>query len=186
MWLPLTGIALGSYHGFHMPGLLEFIQVGPFFEEASKPPLLQPLSTMSFPQDSKHDASLSEAEKQGQEHGVLQSSLTSMSHANLKLNSRPRGDRSARLRRPQYRQGCRHCRCPRYVSPLFFPRSIYGLHSDSEDDSPYPEVRSAVANTDDPDIPVSTLRSWVLGLVWAIIIPVRWPGICFKHSFSFL
>ncbi|KAF8966107.1 OPT oligopeptide transporter [Flammula alnicola] len=40
-----------------------------------------------------------------------------------------------------------------------------------EDDSPYPEVRSAVANTDDPDIPVSTLRSWVLGLIWAIIIP---------------
>ncbi|KAF8994641.1 oligopeptide transporter [Cyathus striatus] len=40
-----------------------------------------------------------------------------------------------------------------------------------EDDSPYPEVRSAVANTDDPSIPVSTLRSWVLGLMWAIIIP---------------
>ncbi|KDR72867.1 hypothetical protein GALMADRAFT_228557 [Galerina marginata CBS 339.88] len=40
-----------------------------------------------------------------------------------------------------------------------------------EDDSPYPEVRSAVANTDDPDIPVNTLRAWVLGLIWAIIIP---------------
>ena len=40
-----------------------------------------------------------------------------------------------------------------------------------EDDSPYPEVRSAVANTDDPEIPVSTLRSWVLGLIWAIIVP---------------
>ncbi|KAF8885196.1 OPT oligopeptide transporter [Infundibulicybe gibba] len=40
-----------------------------------------------------------------------------------------------------------------------------------EDDSPYPEVRSAVANTDDPDIPSSTLRSWTLGLIWAIIIP---------------
>ncbi|KAF5319702.1 hypothetical protein D9619_008668 [Psilocybe cf. subviscida] len=40
-----------------------------------------------------------------------------------------------------------------------------------EDDSPYPEVRSAVANTDDPEIPASTLRSWVLGLIWAIIIP---------------
>ncbi|KAF5319633.1 hypothetical protein D9619_008684 [Psilocybe cf. subviscida] len=40
-----------------------------------------------------------------------------------------------------------------------------------EDDSPYPEVRSAVANTDNPDIPVSTLRSWVLGLIWAILIP---------------
>ncbi|KAG9225680.1 hypothetical protein CCMSSC00406_0007537 [Pleurotus cornucopiae] len=40
-----------------------------------------------------------------------------------------------------------------------------------EDDSPYPEVRSAVANTDDPDIPVSTLRSWTLGIIWAILIP---------------
>ncbi|KAJ7469724.1 oligopeptide transporter [Mycena latifolia] len=40
-----------------------------------------------------------------------------------------------------------------------------------EDDSPYPEVRSAVANTDDPSIPVSTLRAWTLGLIWAIIIP---------------
>ncbi|KAH6903907.1 OPT oligopeptide transporter [Coprinopsis sp. MPI-PUGE-AT-0042] len=39
-----------------------------------------------------------------------------------------------------------------------------------EDDSPYPEVRSAVANTDDPDIPVSTIRSWTLGIIWAIII----------------
>jgi len=41
-----------------------------------------------------------------------------------------------------------------------------------EDDSPYPEVRSAVANTDDPDIPCSTFRAWTLGLIWAILIPV--------------
>ncbi|CCO31525.1 oligopeptide transporter [Rhizoctonia solani AG-1 IB] len=27
-----------------------------------------------------------------------------------------------------------------------------------EEDSPYPEVRSAVANTDDPDMPCNTLR----------------------------
>ncbi|CAE6458373.1 unnamed protein product, partial [Rhizoctonia solani] len=40
-----------------------------------------------------------------------------------------------------------------------------------EDDSPYPEVRSAVANTDDPDMPCSTLRAWILGLVWAIVLP---------------
>jgi hypothetical protein len=33
-----------------------------------------------------------------------------------------------------------------------------------EDDSPYPEVRSAVANTDDPSIPASSLRAWVLGM----------------------
>jgi hypothetical protein len=40
-----------------------------------------------------------------------------------------------------------------------------------EDESPYPEVRSAVANTDDPYMPAGTLRAWLLGLVWAIIIP---------------
>ncbi|KAG1824546.1 OPT oligopeptide transporter [Suillus subaureus] len=40
-----------------------------------------------------------------------------------------------------------------------------------EDDSPYPEVRSAVSNTDDMSIPVSTLRSWVMGFFWVIIIP---------------
>ena len=40
-----------------------------------------------------------------------------------------------------------------------------------EDESPYPEVRSAVANTDDPTMPSSTFRAWVVGLVWAVIIP---------------
>jgi hypothetical protein len=46
------------------------------------------------------------------------------------------------------------------------------MHSSiTEDDSPYPEVRSAVANFDDPDMPVATLRAWVIGLFWAIIIP---------------
>jgi OPT family small oligopeptide transporter len=40
-----------------------------------------------------------------------------------------------------------------------------------EDESPYPEVRSAVANTDDPTMPSSTFRAWVMGLMWAILIP---------------
>ncbi|TFK61872.1 small oligopeptide transporter, partial [Pluteus cervinus] len=40
-----------------------------------------------------------------------------------------------------------------------------------EDDSPYPEVRSAVANFDDQTMPASTLRAWVLGIFWAIVIP---------------
>ncbi|EMD30354.1 hypothetical protein CERSUDRAFT_28061, partial [Gelatoporia subvermispora B] len=35
----------------------------------------------------------------------------------------------------------------------------------------YPEVRSAVANYDDPSMPVSTLRAWVLGLLWAVLLP---------------
>jgi hypothetical protein len=39
-----------------------------------------------------------------------------------------------------------------------------------EDESPYPEVRSAVSNTDDPTMPVSTLRAWVLGIIWAAIL----------------
>ena len=41
----------------------------------------------------------------------------------------------------------------------------------TEDDSPYPEVRSAVANYDDPSMPVNTLRAWLLGIIWAMIIP---------------
>ncbi|EKM56748.1 uncharacterized protein PHACADRAFT_254040 [Phanerochaete carnosa HHB-10118-sp] len=40
-----------------------------------------------------------------------------------------------------------------------------------EDDSPYPEVRSAVANTDDIDMPCATFRAWFVGMIWAILIP---------------
>jgi OPT oligopeptide transporter protein len=39
-----------------------------------------------------------------------------------------------------------------------------------EDESPYPEVRSAVANTDDPTMPSSTIRAWVVGLIWTVLI----------------
>ena len=76
-------------------------------------------------------------------------------------------------------------------------------------ESPYPEVRSAVANFDDPDMPgesvglsslhqthsssdaVNTLRAWVIGLFWAIVLSgvnqlffFRYPtvtvgGVCF-------
>jgi len=65
-----------------------------------------------------------------------------------------------------------------------------------EDESPYPEVRSAVANTDDPTMPSSTLRAWVVGLIWAVLIPgvnqfffFRYPSItissvCGNISFS--
>jgi hypothetical protein len=40
-----------------------------------------------------------------------------------------------------------------------------------EDESPYPEVRAAVSNTDDMEMPVDTFRAWTIGLFWAIIIP---------------
>lgn len=32
-------------------------------------------------------------------------------------------------------------------------------------------MRSAVANFDDPDMPASTVRAWVLGVLWAILLP---------------
>ncbi|KAJ7366408.1 small oligopeptide transporter, partial [Mycena albidolilacea] len=51
-----------------------------------------------------------------------------------------------------------------FDDPNLDERFIIGL----EDDSPYPEIRSAVANTDDPDMAVNTFRAWVLGLVCAI------------------
>ncbi|KAI0044883.1 oligopeptide transporter [Auriscalpium vulgare] len=40
-----------------------------------------------------------------------------------------------------------------------------------EDESPYPEVRAAVSNTDDMLMPASTIRAWTIGLLWSIIIP---------------
>lgn len=43
--------------------------------------------------------------------------------------------------------------------------------SEWEDESPYPEVRSAVSNTDDMEMPVDTFRAWTIGLFWAIVIP---------------
>lgn len=54
---------------------------------------------------------------------------------------------------------------PPYRSPL--PLHIIF----TENDSPYPEVRSAVANADDPSMPSGTLRAWFLGILMAIIIP---------------
>lgn len=40
-----------------------------------------------------------------------------------------------------------------------------------EDESPYPEVRAAVSNTDDMEMPVDTFRVWTIGLFWAVFIP---------------
>ena len=33
-----------------------------------------------------------------------------------------------------------------------------------EEDSPYKEVRASVSNIDDPDMPVLTIRMWLVGL----------------------
>ncbi|KAG9026338.1 hypothetical protein FRB95_008983 [Tulasnella sp. JGI-2019a] len=39
-----------------------------------------------------------------------------------------------------------------------------------ENDSPYPEVRAAVANTDDPTMPTNTFRMWLLGIIFCVFI----------------
>ncbi|KAF8262781.1 OPT-domain-containing protein [Lactarius quietus] len=53
-------------------------------------------------------------------------------------------------------------------------------------DSPYPEVRSAVANTDDPTIVVSTFRVWFIGLIFALIVPSFNTIFSFRSPFVFI
>lgn len=53
---------------------------------------------------------------------------------------------------------------------IFNSLTLFHLLISSEDDSPYPEVRSAVANFDDPEMPASTIRAWIFGITWAILL----------------
>ena len=43
--------------------------------------------------------------------------------------------------------------------------------SNTLDDSPYLEVRAAVSNVDDPDMPANTFRAWFLGLIAVVVVP---------------
>ncbi|KAG8911432.1 hypothetical protein FRC00_006510, partial [Tulasnella sp. 408] len=52
-----------------------------------------------------------------------------------------------------------------------------------EEDSPYPEVRASVANTDDPDMPTLTFRMWFIGITMCLLraclnlfFDLRWPS----------
>ncbi|KAG9042760.1 hypothetical protein FS837_010406 [Tulasnella sp. UAMH 9824] len=52
-----------------------------------------------------------------------------------------------------------------------------------EEDSPYPEVRASVANTDDPDMPTLTFRMWLIGITLCVLraclnlfFDLRWPS----------
>ncbi|KAJ3850823.1 small oligopeptide transporter [Lentinula lateritia] len=75
-----------------------------------------------------------------------------------------------------------------------FDAGILGLTILSvEEDSPYAEVRSAVANFDDPDMPVSTIRAWVLGIIWTVllaginqVIVYRFPSILITNFVALL
>ncbi|KAJ7139039.1 small oligopeptide transporter, partial [Mycena epipterygia] len=70
------------------------------------------------------------------------------------------------------------------VYAAFDPNIIDNASEIDQEDSPYPEVRSAVANFDDPEMPASTIRSWTLGILFSIVIPgmnqffhLRYPSV---------
>ncbi|KAJ3875264.1 small oligopeptide transporter [Lentinula edodes] len=77
-------------------------------------------------------------------------------------------------------------------SDLFDPNFDFDAGT-LEEDSPYAEVRSAVANFDDPDMPVSTIRAWVLGIIWTVllaginqVIVYRFPSILITNFVALL
>ena len=58
-----------------------------------------------------------------------------------------------------------------------------GMAGEEEEDSPYPEVRASVSNLDDPEMPVLTIRMWILALTLCVIASgantffnFRYPG----------
>lgn len=44
-------------------------------------------------------------------------------------------------------------------------RMEFDFDAIDEEDSPYPEVRAAVSNIDDPEMPTLTIRMWIVGLL---------------------
>jgi hypothetical protein len=47
--------------------------------------------------------------------------------------------------------------------------AYYATSSYDDEDSPYPEVRASVSNIDDPDMPTTTVRMWVIGLFLTMV-----------------
>lgn len=54
-----------------------------------------------------------------------------------------------------------------YIEPRKIDEGVNGEYSEliPEDDSPYPEVRASVPNSDDPTIPHNTVRMWTIGML---------------------
>jgi OPT oligopeptide transporter protein len=46
---------------------------------------------------------------------------------------------------------------------------LSGRRGAAAEDSPYPEVRAAVKNTDDEDLPCNTVRAWSIGLILVVL-----------------
>ncbi|KAG6330904.1 hypothetical protein ID866_8185 [Astraeus odoratus] len=81
-------------------------------------------------------------------------------------------DKEAQERPPSLSSDSRlSSRYSRYSTEFDDPNLDLEEEDELDEDSPYPEVRAAVANTDDPTIPATTIRTWVLGMACAIIVP---------------
>ncbi|KAG8901189.1 hypothetical protein FRC01_009905, partial [Tulasnella sp. 417] len=75
-------------------------------------------------------------------------------------------------------------------SPPLTPPSSAGAQppspedaDDTLEDSIYPEVRASVSNVDDPEMPVMTIRAWVIGITLCVVttginafLNLRWPA----------
>jgi len=52
----------------------------------------------------------------------------------------------------------------------YVPYRLEPEYEEEEEDSPYPEVRASVSNIDDPEMPVLTFRTWLMGTFFCIVI----------------
>ncbi|KAG9008885.1 hypothetical protein FRB90_008678 [Tulasnella sp. 427] len=73
---------------------------------------------------------------------------------------------------------------PREFRPSSSLRERPQTDEPGEDDSPYPEVRACVSNTDDLDMPAMTLRMWFIGLTLSVLaacanlfLSLRYPSV---------
>ncbi|KAF4216365.1 hypothetical protein CNMCM5878_007172 [Aspergillus fumigatiaffinis] len=62
--------------------------------------------------------------------------------------------------------------------------ALQNAHYQLFGDSPYQEVKAVVDNTNDPELPINTLRAWILGITFAVLrtgidqfFSLRQPGI---------
>jgi hypothetical protein len=55
---------------------------------------------------------------------------------------------------------------------------------DFDDESPYPEVRAAVASVDDPSMPVNTFRTWFLGILFTLLVSGLNQVFAFRCTYS--
>lgn len=82
---------------------------------------------------------------------------------------------------PEQRKGYSYSDTESYLDR---PESRNSTAIEFDDESPYPEVRAAVASTDDPNMPVNTIRMWFMGLLFVVLVSglnqvfgMRYPSI---------